>query len=119
MRPNCEADSNIEAKMNEKGWRYRRTIDGIGWDNFENNDRCLLHVKNLLNQHVGAELSPFIDISLVEQQTGIVVMIECLKVADPVFLKIGKNEEFYIRSGPSSVKLSPSQIVNFVQQNKK
>ena len=94
-------------------------VCGLEVDNFENNDRCLLHVKNLLNQHVGAELSPFIDISLVEQQTGIVVMIECLKVADPVFLKIGKNEEFYIRSGPSSVKLSPSQIVNFVQQNKK
>ena len=46
-------------------------------------------------------------------------MIECTKATDPVFLKIGKNEEFYIRSGPSSVKLSPSQIVNFVQQNKK
>jgi len=94
-------------------------VCGLEVDNFENNDRCLLHVKNLLNQYVGAELSPYIDISLVEQQAGIVVMIECLKVADPVFLKIGKNEEFYIRSGPSSVKLSPSQIVNFVQQNKK
>lgn len=94
-------------------------VCGLEVDDFENNDRCLLHVKNLLNQYIGAELSPYIDISLVEQQAGVVVMIECLKVADPVFLKIGKNEEFYIRSGPSSVKLSPSQIVNFVQQNKK
>ncbi len=94
-------------------------VCGLEADNFENNDRCLLHVKNLLNQYIGAELSPFIDISLIEQQRGVVVMVECLKVADPVFLKIGKNEEFYIRSGPSSVKLSPSQIVNFVQQNKK
>jgi len=93
-------------------------ICGLEVDNFENNDRCLLHVKNLLNQHVGAEFSPYLDISLVEKLTGVVVMIECKKATDPVFLKIGKNEEFYIRSGPSSVKLSPSQIVNFVQQKK-
>lgn len=92
---------------------------GLDVDNFTNNDRCLLHVKNLLNQHIGAEFSPFLEISLVEHEVGVVVMIECQEVTDPVFLKIGKNEEFYIRSGPSSVKLSPSQIVNFVQQNKK
>lgn len=94
-------------------------VCGLEIDNFENNDRCLLHVKNLLNHHIGAEFSSCIEISLVEQHASIVVMIECKKAADPVFLKIGKTEEFYIRSGPSSVKLSPSQIVNFVQQNKK
>ncbi|TKB05657.1 helix-turn-helix domain-containing protein [Desulforhopalus sp. IMCC35007] len=94
-------------------------VCGLDMDNFDNTDRCLLHVKNLLNQHIGAEYSPFIDISIVTQEKGDVVMLECLKAASPVFLKIGSNEEFYIRSGPSSVKLSPSQIVNFVQQQKK
>jgi hypothetical protein len=94
-------------------------VCGLGMDNFENTDRCLLHVKNLLNQHIGAEYSPFIDISVVVHEKGDVVMLECLKAGTPVFLKIGSNEEFYIRSGPSSVKLSPSQIVNFVQQQKK
>jgi len=94
-------------------------ICGLDVDNFENNDRCLLHVKNLLNHHIGAEFSSYLNISLVEKPAGVVVMLECKKATDPVFLKIGKNEEFYIRSGPSSVKLSPSQIVNFVQQNKK
>lgn len=94
-------------------------ICGLDEDSFESDDRCLLHVKNLFNQHIGAEFSLFFKISLVQEDAGAVVMIECTKATDPVFLKIGKNEEFYIRSGPSSVKLSPSQIVNFVQQNKK
>ena len=92
-------------------------ICGVDADGFENNDRCLLHVKNLFNQYVGVEFSSCINISLVEQSEGTVVMIECQKAPDPVFLRIGKNEEFYIRSGPSSVKLSPSQIVNFVQKS--
>ncbi len=92
-------------------------ICGVEADGFENNDRCLLHVKNLFNQYVGVEFSSCVNISIVEQLEGEVVMVECEKSPDPVFLRIGKNEEFYIRSGPSSVKLSPSQIVNFVQKN--
>lgn len=94
----------------------RGEICGLEIDGFENSDRCLLHVKNLFNQYIGVEFSACINISLVEQPVGTVVMIECQTSSDPVFLKIGKNEEFYIRSGPSSVKLSPSQIVNFVQK---
>lgn len=47
------------------GWRTRyytlllgvadsEEIFGIVADEFKNNDRCLLHVKNLLNQYIGA-----------------------------------------------------------------
>lgn len=92
-------------------------ICGLEADGFENRDRCLLHVKNLFNQYVGVEFSSRVDISLVQHLQGDVVMVECEKSPDPVFLRIGKNEEFYIRSGPSSVKLSPSQIVNYIQKN--
>ncbi len=45
-------------------------------------------------------------------------MIKIQRAGQPVFLKIGKNEEFYIRSGPSSIKLSPSQMISYVLQNK-
>ncbi len=94
-------------------------IVGVEADNFENEDKCFLHIKNLINQHIGAEFSGFIQISLVETEDKTVVMIECTPARDPVFLKIGKNEEFYIRSGPSSVKLSPSQMISYVMQNMK
>ena len=94
-------------------------IVGIERDDFENEDKCLLHIKNLINQHIGAEFSSFINISLVKAEDKTVVMIECEPARDPVFLKIGKNEEFYIRSGPSSVKLLPSQMISYVLQNMK
>jgi len=91
-------------------------ILGLAEDEFDNNDRCLLHVKNLFNQYIGAEFSGCVNIALAEHEAGNVVMIECETSPDPVFLRIGKNEEFYIRSGPSSLKLSPSQIVNYIQK---
>jgi len=93
-------------------------IMGLEVDNFENSDRCLLHIKNLVNQHIGAEFSGFIDITLLTTDDKDVVLIEVRRAGQPVFLKIGKNEEFYIRSGPSSVKLSPSQMISYVLQNR-
>jgi len=93
-------------------------ILGLDADNFANSDRCLLHIKNLINQHIGAEFSGFINILLVDVDEQQVVMIEVERAGQPVFLKIGKNEEFYIRSGPSSIKLSPSQMLSYVFQNK-
>lgn len=92
-------------------------ICGVGPDAFENSDRCQLHVKNLVNHHVGGEFSGFIDITLVDFEGRQVVMVECHPPGGAVFLKIGKNEEFYVRSGPSSTKLSPSQMVSFIQQS--
>ncbi len=93
-------------------------IFGIQRDDFASTDRCLLHIKNLINQHIGAEFSGLITTTPVECESDEVVMLECAHSKDPVFLKIGKNEEFYIRSGPSSVKLSPSQLVSFVLQKR-
>jgi hypothetical protein len=93
-------------------------ICGIEKDNFENNDRCLLHLKNLINQHIGAEFSGFLDITLLTSEDKDVIMIDIQRAGEPVFLKIGKTEEFYIRSGPSSIKLSPSQMISYVFQNR-
>ena len=93
-------------------------IHGLEADNFENDDRCLLHIKNLFNQHVGAEFSDFADFTLVEIEEKKVLIVECHPAGKPVFLKVGKNEEFYIRSGPSNSKLTPSQMIRYIQQKK-
>lgn len=92
------------------------TIIGLEADEFENNDRCLLHVKNIIHQHIGAEFTQFIDVIPVETDGQYLLMINCRPAKDAVFLRIGKNEEFYIRSGPSSTKLSPSQMINHISQ---
>ena len=93
-------------------------IHGLEADNFENDDRCLLHIKNLFNQHVGAEFSDFADFTLVEIEDKKVLIVDCQPAGKPVFLKVGKNEEFYIRSGPSNSKLTPSQMIRYIQQKK-
>lgn len=92
------------------------SISGIEPDNFGSNDRCLLHIKNLVNQHIGAEFSRLVRITLVQANEHQVIMIDCEKSEDPVFLKAGKDEMFYIRSGPSNTRLTPSQMVSYLEQ---
>jgi len=45
----------------------------------------------------------------------VIIRVDCSKCKKPVFLKDGKVEEFYVRSGPSSVELAGSNLVNYVK----
>jgi len=89
-------------------------VIGIDADRFENDDKCLLHFKNLVNQHIGAEFSKYIQAEVRPVNDKTIVAVSCHKAREPVFLMIGKNEEFHIRSGPSSMKLTPRQMLQYL-----
>ena len=89
-------------------------IMGIEADNFDNEDKYLLHVNNRIKQHIGLEHAGFIGYQLVSVDNKKVLLIECQSSPTPVFLKIGKEEEFYIRVGPGSRRLSTSEVVAYV-----
>jgi Schlafen, AlbA_2 len=91
-------------------------ILGIDADNFANEDKCRLHFKNLLNSHIGAEFTRFIHLKLTSIRGKTILIIECERVRRPVFLSMGKNEDFFIRSGPSNTKLSMSQMVKYLAE---
>ena len=112
----------VVALMNSDGGILLIGVDDDGniigneADNFENEDKCRLHFKNLINHHIGPEFSRFIHLKVRALQEKVVLVIECERVRKPVFLSIGKNEDFYVRSGPSSLKLSMSQMVKYLEQ---
>ena len=89
-------------------------ILGVERDKFESDDRCRLHLKNLVNQHIGAEFSPLIRFQVRAIRSKTVVAVQCERSSDPVFLKGKNTETFYIRSGPSSVELSPREVLEYV-----
>lgn len=50
---------------------------GLEADGFENDDKCLLHLKNCLHQHIGAEFSPFISVRIVAMKSALkLILIE-------------------------------------------
>ena len=89
-------------------------ILGIAADRFDNDDKYLLHVNNRIKQHIGLEHAGFIEYQLVPMDDKRVLLIECQPSPSPVFLKLSKEEEFYIRVGPGSRRLSTSEVVAYV-----
>ncbi len=91
-------------------------ILGIEPDQFENEDKYLLHVNNRLQQHVGLAHCARIRYYLAATGERRVLVVHCRPSSQPVFLKMGKEEEFFIRVGPGSRKLSMSEVVAYVSQ---
>ena len=90
-------------------------ITGLEADEFDNHDRCLLHFKNLINQHIGVGFTSYLNFFLHERNGKTIAVLECAASEQPVFLLNKEEESFYIRSGPSSVKLQPSQVLDYMK----
>jgi hypothetical protein len=92
-------------------------ILGVKNDGFPNEDKFLLHFKQLIKQHIGLNYAPMIEYTLVPVSGKDVLEIDCKKSDEAVFLKPDKNEEeFYIRIGPSSERLKGSKLVEYVNR---
>jgi hypothetical protein len=90
-------------------------ILGIEVDEFANEDKILLHFKNLLSQHIGLEFSNFINLIINQIEGKTILVIECERADRPAFLYNKNSEDFYIRSGPASVQLSVSKVLKYVR----
>ncbi len=111
--------------MNSKGGTLLIGVDdsgtvlGLDADEFENDDRCGLHFKNLVNQHIGAEFFPFIDFTICPVDGKKIVLVQVRSSDRPVFLTVGGDEAFWVRSGPSNMKLSVSKALQYIETRKK
>jgi hypothetical protein len=88
---------------------------GLGPDEFDNEDKCRLHFKNLFNQHIGPEYSRFVRFELFELEGRQIAAVECERASEPAFLHDRNTEAFYIRSGPSNIELSVSRALKYLR----
>ena len=90
-------------------------ILGLEADGFENDDRCRLHFKNLLNQHLGAEYARHLRFALYRLEGRQIAAVECERADAPVFLRHKNTEAFLIRSGPANLELSLSRALHYIR----
>ncbi|UCH83781.1 MAG: putative DNA binding domain-containing protein [Candidatus Latescibacterota bacterium] len=84
---------------------------GIAADRFANDDKFLLHFNNLFKQHIGLPFREYVRADIRTIDDTQVFVVSCASSPEPVFLKQGKEERFYVRVGPSSRQLSVSEVV--------
>ncbi len=91
-------------------------IVGLEADKFANDDKFLLHFDNLIKQHVGLEFASYISGVFRAVDDRRVFLINCDRCPEPVFLKNGDEEKFFIRLGPSTRQLPASKILDYMQE---
>lgn len=91
------------------------SIRGIDLDGFDNRDKLNLHFTNMISSSIGNEFLPYIRFNLIDvDESRSVMRVVCGRSRRPVFLREGKTETFFVRSGPSSVELAGTNLINYV-----
>lgn len=92
------------------------SVMGYGKDQFENEDKYLLHVNNRIQQNIGLEYASCIRYRLEPIEQTKVLIVECTPSEEPAFLINGNNESFFVRIGPGSRKLSLRQTLAYLSK---
>jgi ATP-dependent Lon protease len=90
---------------------------GIDINQFPSEDKYLLHFANLFNEKIGKQYLDIVHYELRTIKSKRVLKVDCKPSSSPVFMKSFGEEEFYIRNGPSSVKLSPSEVLAYCKKH--
>ena len=96
------------------------TVVGIEADRLDNDDKFMLHLAQVVRNGLGDRASTCIDpkTQIVDGKT--VCVVSCQRSPGPVYLKWKGIEsspegDFYVRSGPGSVRLSPDSAKEYVR----
>jgi hypothetical protein len=89
---------------------------GIDVQHFDNQDKFLLHFTNLVNETIGKRFIPFVEMRLVDLEGATIMAVRCSRCNVPAFLKMDKEEMFYVRAGASSSELRGREMIDYINQ---
>lgn len=113
----------IAGFLNTKGGKLligvsdKGELIGLEKDKFPNDDKFSLHFTNLLKQKIGKKNLTNIDYKIFKVKNKKIMLVECSESKRPIFIKEGKEEEFYIRVGPSTSEIKASELVDYIKKN--
>ncbi len=89
-------------------------VSGLEIDMFENDDKALLHLTAMVKERIGTHHIQFINSAIEQLDTGKVMRIDVSPSNLPAYLVNNNEEYFYIRTGPATTELKPSQIYEYM-----
>jgi len=89
-------------------------ILGIENDSYQGKDNYHRHFTNLVKQYTGNEHLSFVQSEIITFEDKSILKVDCSPSNKGVFLKVDGNEEFFVRTGPSSIKLEGSNLLSYV-----
>ncbi|MFK5922782.1 MAG: response regulator [Verrucomicrobiota bacterium] len=111
----------IAAYLNSGGGTLMVGVDdegvalGLETDKFSNEDKLLLHLNTLIMNHLGGEFAQLIKATIHTVDEQRVLVVQCLHSVEPVFFRRDNDEYFYVRTGPATAALSPSEVIAYLK----
>ena len=96
------------------GVNDNQIITGLETDQFENDDKAMLHLTNMIKERMGTHFMQFISCSIEPIDSHKVMRIDVSPSNLPAFLSSNNEEFFYVRTGPSTTELKPSRIYDYI-----
>jgi type I restriction enzyme R subunit len=95
-------------------------IVGIEADRLESDDQFMRHLAQVVRNGLGDRASTCIDPKTQIVQGKTVCVVSCQRSPEPVFLKwkgteVDAGGDFFIRSGPGTVRLSPESASHYIR----
>jgi CRP-like cAMP-binding protein len=111
---------SIAAFLNSKGGTLfigvadNGDIPGLGDDQFENDDKALLHLTMLINERIGSNLNQFVKAGIEEINGKKLMRVDVQPSTLPAYLRNNNEEYLFVRTGPATNELKPSEIFLYV-----
>lgn len=87
-------------------------IYGIENDNYQSDDKYLLHFKNKLRDAIGIDFINFVSYKIIKVNSKKVLCVKCKPSNEPVYLY---DEDFYIRISPATEKLTGRKQLKYIK----
>ena len=118
-----EALKTVAGFLNKRGGSLLIGVEddgnviGIDADKFPNPDKFCLHFKNLLSEAISDGVD-YVSYKVLPHEGKKLLFVECEKSLKPIFMKnrLNRQEEFYVRRGPSTECLSTREAVEYIQR---
>jgi hypothetical protein len=75
-----------------------------------------LHLVNIIKARLGVHAMTKLHIHFDDNDEHRVLMVRSEVASEPVFMKDGEIERYYIRTGPSTTELTASQTQQYIKQ---
>jgi len=81
---------------------------------YKNDDKFLLHFRNLIKSAIGESFYPFIDYRLIDIENCKILRIDCNPSDVPCYFE---SKEFYVRTNPATDKLEGPKMVDYIKSH--
>lgn len=92
------------------------TILGIEHDGFANDDKFLLHLANVAKSGLGKAAAARLDAGMWRLDGKAICRVACPPSSQPVYLTFRGEEKFYVRSGPGTEAMGPSEMQVYAKE---